>query len=112
MILTNCFASLKLYGREPEQFGAVNAMFQLVLADYPIEKVRAAFATYLRRHTELPAPADIATIIERNGKPPLERSVYISLTKKDAELRTAADWAYMRDFERYAMTGDMGGGRP
>ena len=65
VMLSQSFRALKLYGREPEDFAAIDAMFQLVLADYPIDKIKQAFAVYLKRHNELPAPADIAQIIER-----------------------------------------------
>ena len=93
-MLGQSFRALKLYGREPEDFDAVNAMFQMVLADYPIGKIKQAFTVYLKRHTELPAPADIVQIIERDGKPPLERTVYIAISKKEPELRSPSDWAY------------------
>jgi hypothetical protein len=105
VMLSQSFRALKLYGREPEDFEAINAMFQLVLADYPIDKIKQAFAVYLKRHNELPAPADLVQIIERDGKPPLERAVYISISKKEPETRTSSDWSYMRDFEKYSKTG-------
>ena len=84
---------------------ATNAMFQLVLADYTPEQVREAFAVYLKRNNEMPAPSDIATIIDRGGKPPLDRSVYVSIAKKDGADRTADDWAYLRDYEKFAKHG-------
>jgi len=106
-MLFQCFAALKVYGKQPEELAAVNAMFQLVLSDYPMADIRKAFAVYLKRHNDLPAPADVVQIIERDGKPPLERSVYIAISKKEPETRTTSDWAYMRDYERYAKTGDL-----
>ncbi len=106
VMLSQSFRALKLYGREPEDFAAIDAMFQLVLADYPIDKIKQAFAVYLKRHNELPAPADIVQIIERDGKPPLERAVYIAISKKYAEDRTSSDWAYMREYENYSKTGN------
>lgn len=104
-MLTQCFRALKLYGRDADDFDAINAMFQLVLADYPIDKIKQAFAVYLKRHNELPAPADIVQIIERDGKPPLERAVYIAISKKQPEDRTSSDWGYMREYEKYSKTG-------
>lgn len=103
--LFQCFDSLKLYGKEPEQMAATNSMFQLVLADYTIEQVRQAFAFYLRYNSEMPAPADIANIIERGGKPPFERSVYIAIGKKHPEDRTSEEWHYKKDYERFMITG-------
>jgi hypothetical protein len=104
-MLTQCFRALKLYGRDADDFDAINAMFQLVLADYPIDKIKQAFAVYLKRCNELPAPADIVQIIERDGKPPLERAVYIAISKKQPEDRSSSDWAYMREYEKYSKTG-------
>jgi hypothetical protein len=105
LMLMQCFQSLKLYGKEPEQFEGVVAMFRMVLGDYPIDKIKDAFAFYLKRNSEMPAPADIANIIERGNKPPFERSLYVSLSKKDAAYRSRDEWAYMRDYERYLITG-------
>lgn len=86
-------------------------MFNLVLADYPLQKIEEAFAFYLKSNNEMPAPADIANIIERGNKPPFERSVYLSLVRrKQADpyaynVLTAAEQAYIDDYERWAMTG-------
>lgn len=104
-ILFQCFQSLKLYGKEPEALEATVAMFQIVLADYPFEKVKAAFAFYLKHSSELPAPADIANIIERGNKPPFDRAVYIAISKKQPEDRDKEEWAYMRDYERFTISG-------
>ena len=104
-ILFQCFDSLKVYGKEPEQMKSTNAMFQLVLADYPIEKIREAFAFYLKFNSEMPAPADIAQIIERGNKPPFDKAVYVSISRKYGEDRSRDDWQYMRDYERFITSG-------
>lgn len=104
-LVFQCFQGLKTYGKEPEQLESVNGMFQLVLADYPIEKIRNAFAFYLRHNSEMPAPADIAQIIERGNKPPFEKSVYVAIGKKSPEHRTSEEWAYMRDYEKFIVSG-------
>ena len=106
-MLFQCFAALKVYGKQPEELAAVNAMFQLVLSDYAMADIRKAFGIYLRRHNDLPAPADIVQIIERDGRPPLDRAVYIAISKKHPEDRTREDWAYMREYDRYSMTGKL-----
>lgn len=103
--LFQCFESLKVYGKEPEQMKSVNSMFQLVLSDYNIEDIRRAFAYYLKHNTDLPAPADIVNIIERGDKPPLDKTVYVSISKKLAENRTKDEWQYMRDYEKFMITG-------
>lgn len=102
-MLQQCFQTLRIYGKEPEAMESVVAMFRLVLADYPVEKIIAGFGAWLRRSNEMPTPADIANIIDRGGKPPLERAVYIAIGKRDAAARTSEEWAYMREFEAVAL---------
>lgn len=86
---------------------SINPLFQLVLADYPIAKIEKAFAFYLKFNSEMPTPADIVTIIERNGRPPFDKSVYIAVCKKNADERTSEEWRYKEDYERFIITGDM-----
>ena len=106
-----CFQSLKVYGKEPEALESVVAMHNLVLADYPIQKIREAFAFYLRHNNELPAPSDIANIIERGGKPAFDRSVYLSLVKrKQADpyaynVLTSDEHQYIKDYEKFMVSG-------
>ena len=102
-MLFQCFQGLKLYGKEPEALEALVGMFQLVLHDYPMDQIRRAFALHLKRSNEMPAPADIANIIERGGKPPFERAVYVNFSRKPPEDRTPDEWAYMRGYENYAI---------
>ena len=78
-------------------------MFRLVLADYAVGAITDAFRIWLKRSNEMPTPADIASIIDRGGKPPLERVVYVAIAKRDAAMRTSEEWAYMREFEAAAI---------
>lgn len=84
---------------------ATVATFNLVLADYEFSRIKDAFAFYLRSNTEMPAPADIANIIERGNKPPFDKAVYVSISKKSGEERTREEWQYMREYERFMVTG-------
>lgn len=104
-MLLVCYDGLKTYGKEPEQLNNLNKLFQLVLADYTIDQIEAAMRYYMKHNTEMPAPADIATIIDRGNKPPFDRSVYVSISKKHAEDRSPSDWQYMRDYERFIVSG-------
>lgn len=97
--------SLKVYGRKPEQLESVTKLFMFALADYPVQKIVDAMAYYVRNFTEFPAPADIVQIIERGNKPPLDRAVYTSLSKKDPSHRNSEDWAYLRDYEKFHLYG-------
>lgn len=104
-IIGYCFNTLRTYGKEPEQMDAANKMFQFVLSDYPIDKISEAFRYYFSIATEMPTPADIVNIIRRGNKPPLERSVYVNLSKKPADTRTSDEWAYMREWEEFIIHG-------
>lgn len=104
-MLYQCFQALKLYGKEPEAFGAVVSMFNLVLSDYSFDSIKSAFAFYLKYNSELPTPADIANIIERGNKPAFDRSVYISISKKQPEHRTSSEWQYIREYDSFMITG-------
>ncbi len=106
-ILGFCFNTLKTYGKEPEQLVAANRMFQFVLEDYPIEKITEAFKYYFKISTEMPTPADIVSIITRGNRPPLDKSVYIRISKMDGEDRTQDQWDYLHEYEEFAMTGDI-----
>lgn len=96
---------MKLYGKEPEQLKNTASLFSMVLADFPINDITKAFTVHLQRSPEMPTPADICNIIRRGGKPPLDRSVYVSIGKKEAHLRTSEEWAYLREFEEDAIRG-------
>lgn len=99
------FDALKTYGKEPEQMDSVKKLMQFALADYPWQKVREAFAYYVKNNTEFPAPADIVQIIERGNKPPFERAVYTAISKKHADQRTSEEWSYMRAYENWILRG-------
>lgn len=106
-----CYDALKVYGKEPEQLDNVNKLFQLILAEYEYPKIEEAFRYYLKYNNELPAPADIVSIIERGNKPPFERTVYLSLVKRKAadpyayNVLTREEEAYIKDYERWTVTG-------
>ena len=104
-MINQMFLTMKTYGKEPEQLEAITPIFNLVLADYPFDKIEAAFAFYLKTNSEMPTPADIANIIERGCKPAFDRGVYVALSKKRPEDRTRPDWDYMADYERFMISG-------
>jgi len=100
------YDGLKLYGKQPEQLDNAVKLFNFVLADYPADKIMKAFSYYALHNTEFPAPADIANIIDRGGdKPPFEKAVYVSISRKPPEDRDDDEWAYMRDYEEFMIRG-------
>lgn len=104
-VILMAFDALKTYGKEPEQLDSVKKLMHFALADYPWQKIREAFAYYFKHNTEFPAPADIVQIIDRGNKPAFERAVYVSISKKHADMRTSAEWQYMRDYEDWNLNG-------
>lgn len=106
-IIGFCFDSQRVYGKEPEQIGNVNKMFQLILAEYPYEKIRAAFIRFLKTSPEMPTPADICRLIDGEGKPVFDKSTYIALQKrKDADdYLTPKERKYMQEYENQNIEG-------
>ena len=94
------FYAMKTYGKEPESLGSITRLMLNDLADYPPEKIMAAFKTHAQRCAEFPTTHDLISIIRRNGKPPLRESEIIAIRKKAGEDRTAEDWAMLREWER------------
>lgn len=105
LILHQCFQGLNVFGKTPEEMEAIIGLHQMVLADYGIEQIRPAFVKWLQTSSTFPTPADIVSLIERGGRPPLDRAVYVSISKKPADMRTKADWGYMADYERERIYG-------
>lgn len=101
--LLMAFDALKTYGKEPEQLDSVKKLMHFALADYPWQKIQDALAFYFRHNTEFPAPADLVQIIERGNKPPFDRAVYTTLSKKHPADRTSDEWAYMREYEAFML---------
>lgn len=97
--------ALKTYGKQPDQLESVVKLFHFALSDYPVEKIVEAMAYYVRNYTEFPAPADIVQIIERGNKPPFDRAVYTTMSKKHPADRSSDEWAYMRSYERFMIDG-------
>lgn len=96
---------MKLYGKEPEQLRSMAGLFQFALADYEAEKIMKAFAYHLQISSEMPTPADIVNIMRRGNRPPLDRSVYVRLSKKDPYDRDREDWDYIREYEEFMIHG-------
>lgn len=104
-LLAQCFDIFPHYGREPEAADNIRKAFRLALADYPVDKIMEAFRWHLKYSKEFPVPADVVIIIERGNKPPFSPSVYTTFSRKHPEDRTSVEWQYMRDFERFMLSG-------
>lgn len=106
-MILSAFEGLKTYGKDAEQIQSIVKLFMMTLADYDIERITAAFKMHCRISDEMPTPAEIIQLIERKNKPPLQKAVYQDLLRKEASMRTPEEWAYIRDYNRFAMTGQF-----
>ena len=104
--LYHCFQGLSTYGKEPEALESIIYLFNLTLGDYTWQQIEGAFKYYWRNFKGLPEPADIANIIDRGNKPPFERSVYVSVMKKQADERTKDEWRYIEDYQEFIISGE------
>jgi len=108
VLLLQCYDGLKTYGKEPEQLKGLNGLFQVILADYPMDKIREAIVYYLNTNSGMPDPGDIVQIIMRGNKPPFKGSVYVRLSQKRQEFpedMTHEEWEYIKDYEKFIVSG-------
>lgn len=101
-LLLACFSVQKMYGRQPENIEVINQVFHRILGKYRGNRVLMAFEAWMERSQEFPTPADIVSLLKRNGRPPLSKEIYISISKKEPEFRNSNDWQYLREYEAQA----------
>lgn len=90
---------------------AASALILDVCGQYPADKVAQALEIWMSRESTFPTPADIAGLIRRGGKPPLERAVYIRISKMEYADRTDEERRYMWEYEAEKMAdGALGEG--
>jgi hypothetical protein len=75
--VTQCFLSLKTYGKGADSLEASINLHLMCLEDYPFAKVKGAFMQHIRASNEAPTPADIIKIIE--SQPPTEYDIIQSI---------------------------------
>lgn len=100
-----CYDIFPQFGREPTALDNARRAFQIALADFTLEQIEAAFRYWIKNFNQFPTPADIQHVVLRGNKPPFERTVYLSIAKKHGEDRTPAEWQYVRDYEKFILTG-------
>lgn len=91
---------LKKYGEAADATAMRDNGFQLILGEYPIEKVEKAFFQYLKTNSEIPTPADIVKIIDPSTQP-LSPVFYMALKQKiqDGAYIMPEEKRYMQRFE-------------
>lgn len=70
-----------------------------MLGKYVAVKVIKAFETWLERSQEFPTPADIISLIKRDGRPPLSESQFIAISKKQYSERTVEENWFLRTYQ-------------
>lgn len=93
------------FGKDPEQMNNLTKLFLFTLADYPYELISKALRFFIKHNKEMPTPSDIVNIIERDGKPPFDKAVYITLMKKPGCERTREEWDYINDYQKWIIRG-------
>jgi hypothetical protein len=101
------FELLNVWGKSPDSLETIARAFAEHLADYPLDKIMAAFKVHAGRNSTFPTPADILGLIRRKGKQPYDKAVYVNIAKKDYYDRTDEEHAYMRGYEADQMDGDI-----
>lgn len=93
VLIVDCFDTLRVYGKEPEQLQSAIKLFKRVLGKYSWDAINAAFDVYLERNAQMPTPADIVNIID-----PPQR--WCSETYRQIKERLREGRAFVSDEER------------
>lgn len=100
-LLYQTYASQATFGDKAQMMEYRDQMFQLVLAEYSIAQIQAAFLEHIRMSRELPTPHCIAKRIDPSLEP-LSAAMYVRISEK---IKSGTSWvsdeerAYMRQFE-------------
>lgn len=70
-MVRQCFDSLNIYGKEPEQVENMILMFVHALQEYELPEIKRAFVDWVKGHAEMPTPAGIIEIIQGNRPKPV-----------------------------------------
>lgn len=103
-----CAAIFPTYGKDSNEMKDALSIFQMCLADYSAEQIKKGFTTWLKSNKAFPTPCDIINIIERNGKPAFEKTIYISLLKKkdnNPDSMSKEEWQYIKEYENWYISG-------
>ena len=95
----------KLYGKTGAEIGTLVEGFCFVLSEYSMIEIIAAIKVYIKRHSDIPAPADLENIL---NPPPAKPcwATYITLRKKikDDVYVTLEQREYLAYCDRWAMS--------
>lgn len=99
-MLYQTYASQATYGDKAQMMEYRDRMFQLVLADYPIEVITMAFIQHLKLSSTLPTPHCIAKLIDPSLEP-LSAAMFVRIREKikNQQFVSDAEHEYLRRFE-------------
>lgn len=100
-LLYQTFASQKTYGDKAEMMEYRDGMFQMILAEFPFHRIKAALLEHVRRKPDLPTPSDIYNLLDP-PKEPLSSAVYVGLKQRIQEgyYPLSAEREFLRAFEQ------------
>jgi len=104
----DCFNTQLVYGKQPEQIGSAQKLFQMVLAPYEFDKIQKAFIHFLTHSNQMPTPADIAKLIDGEGKPIMDKSTYIGIKERmklPTEYIMPKEREYVKEYEKINING-------
>jgi hypothetical protein len=108
-MVSQCFDSLNIYGKEPEQLENTVLMFIHTLEEESPEEIKKAFVYWVKNNSTMPTPADILGIIESNRPSytpayfqtdPVEAEAYRKSRKQMRVSWAEKEWSAMNDTER------------
>lgn len=70
VVLGHVFEVQKQYGKSPASIKTLVEGFAWVLSEYPLDRVVMAIGEYIKRHPDIPAPANITAILDPLPPPP------------------------------------------
>lgn len=103
-MVSQCFDSLNIYGKEPEQLENTILMFAMALEDQEPDDIKKAFVYWVKNNSQMPTPADILGVIEstRPSAPQNyfqttteERQAYLEARKQNKVYWFGRSWLLM-----------------
>lgn len=105
-VFYGCCSVYPTYGKDNQSLVDALQMFNMCLFDYTGQEIKDAFIAWMRSNKQFPTPSDIISLIERKGKPAFDKTVYLNLSKKAPQDRTDDEWQYMREYEKWQVSGE------
>lgn len=95
----------RTYGKQGEDIDKITKIFLKVLDGYEPGEVIDAVRLWIIKSPEFPAPSDILSILRPQQK--FDYAVYSALqnAKRSGERLSAAEWEYIRRYEKNAIEG-------